>query len=66
MGPVPGRFELSKGTLEMKMTMIPSHGAGIRDPRLELLQVEVMRTDRRNPLGPIPVRPNPPTSIAPY
>ena len=53
MGPAPGRFELSKGMLEVKTTMIPGHGAGIRDPRLELLQVEVW-LENKLPVNSLP------------
>ena len=42
MGPYPRIFGLSKGHVEAKTR----NGSGIRDPQFELLQIELMRTDR--------------------
>ena len=42
IGPAPGRFELSEGSLALACAI----WSGIRNPQLEVLRIELMRTDR--------------------
>ena len=42
MGPALGRIWTSKGHSHAKI----SNGSGIRDPQIEMLRIEIMRTDR--------------------
>ena len=44
LGLAPGRFELSKGMLNVEVWT--SSGSGIRDSQFEMLRIEIMRTDR--------------------
>ena len=44
MGPAPWRYRTFKGHVEVNI----SNGSGIGDPQIEMLQIEITRTDRNS------------------